>query len=277
MKTRSVMAGVLALALSALTAQAYSVSGVVKCPEGKTRANIYVFIQGTALGALTDSIGYYAIALPGAGDYTVCLDPTSVPTDITSFTGCQKFSVSPTDLYATVNFSMTGPWCGPVPPGPCWLTGGGTIGKTKGVPDFSYGGVVYPGCSPEAAEGGNWNVVAHAQGLHFKGLVIEVISCGGVSDKAPKVDVNTIDFQGVGILEGVDGNPMTMKAVCFRAQAIDKGEPGGGKDALYLNVTDCDTGASLLLISTDTAHPTVIAPVDISTGNLQIHTTSCNN
>ena len=58
--------------------------------------------------------------------------------------------------------------------------------------------------------------------------------------------------------------------------AIDNGEPGGGKDALYLRVYDCNTGTILMLISTDAANPLDVAPVTISTGNLQIHTSACN-
>jgi hypothetical protein len=55
-------------------------------------------------------------------------------------------------------------------------TGGGTVDKTKNVPNYSFGGVVYPGCSPKAADGGNWNVVDHYTGLQH----IIVDSCSGV-------------------------------------------------------------------------------------------------
>ncbi len=51
----------------------------------------------------------------------------------------------------------------------CWLTGGGTVDKSKGVPHFSFGGVVNPGCSPTAAGGGNWNVVDHFLQIHTSG------------------------------------------------------------------------------------------------------------
>ncbi len=158
----------------------------------------------------------------------------------------------------------------------CWLTGGGTVDKNNGVPHFSFGGVVNPGCSPTAAGGGNWNVVDHWAGLHFKGLMISVIGCSGTSDKAPPVALNVIDFEGVGTITGIAGNPMPETGVCFRARAEDHGEPGHGKDKLYLRVYDCNTGATLLLISADTSDPTDIAPVEISTGNLQIHTSGCN-
>jgi hypothetical protein len=153
----------------------------------------------------------------------------------------------------------------------CWLTGGGTIGGTPGEPDFSFGGVVNPGCSPTAAGGGNWNVVDHVDGLHFKGELISVIGCSGGPDRSPKVQFNVIDFEGTGILVGIDGNPMQETAVCFRGEAEDHGEPGAGVDRLYLRVYDCSTGDTLMLISSDPADPTDIAPVPIDTGNLQIH------
>jgi len=54
------------------------------------------------------------------------------------------------------------------------------------------------------------------------------------------------------------------------------GEPGQGKDRLYLRVYNCSSGDTLMLISSDSSDPTDIAPVEISTGNLQIHTTGCD-
>jgi hypothetical protein len=158
----------------------------------------------------------------------------------------------------------------------CWLTGGGTIDKDKGTPHYSFGGVVNPGCSPTAAGGGNWNVVDHFAGLHFKGLMISVIGCSGSSDKAPPVNLNVIDFEGFGTITGISGNSMPETAVCFRARAEDHGEPGGGKDRLYLRVYDCSSGHTFLLISANQSDPTDIAPVEISTGNLQIHTSGCD-
>ena len=101
--------------------------------------------------------------------------------------------------------------------------------KVKGQPQFSYGGVVNPGCSPIAAGGGNWNVVDHAQGLHFQGQNITVTDCTGVPTKSPKVTVNVIDFTGTGILVGVGGNTAPKIPVCFTAEAIDNSEPGAGK------------------------------------------------
>lgn len=270
------MAGLLVGAMSALTANAWNVSGVVGCPNGNTASGIVVFITGVGSTA-TDANGAYVLELPDtAGSYTICADAGTLPAGA-SVSGCVKFSVDDNNEFANVDFTLSGPFCASPPPqGLCWLTGGGTIGKTKGQSNFSFGGVVNPGCSPTAAGGGNWNVVDHLAGLHFKGLDITVIACGGSSDKAPPVKVNTIDFRGTGTLTGIGGNPLATTAVCFLGHAEDHGEPGGGKDRLYLDVFDCSTGATLLLISSDPANPLDVAPVDISTGNLQIHTTGCS-
>jgi hypothetical protein len=147
------------------------------------------------------------------------------------------------------------------------MTGGGTLGRGK-TPDFSYGGVVYPGCSPKAAEGGNWNVIDHVNGLHFSGQAIIVDSCSGDPTRSPKVDVRIIDFHGVGILSGIGGNPAETVPVTFVGRAIDNHDGGSGSDQLYLRVT---VGATtVLLIGTSAA-----LPATISTGNIQIHQSSC--
>jgi hypothetical protein len=271
------MSGLLALALSALNASAWHVSGVVSCPNGNTASGIVVVVTGVG-STTTDGNGAFTLDLPDvSASYSICVDASTLPTGAT-VSGCTSFSVDDNNLFALVNFTLSGPFCStpPPPPGLCWLTGGGTVAKTKGQPDFSFGGVVNPGCSPTAAGGGNWNVVDHLDSLHFKGLEISVIGCSGSPDKAPPVNVNIIDFQGTGTLTGIGGNTMAETAVCFRGRAEDHGEPGGGKDRLYLNVFDCSTGQSLMLISADPANPADIAPVDISTGNLQIHTSGCN-
>jgi hypothetical protein len=52
--------------------------------------------------------------------------------------------------------------------------------------------------------------------------------------------------------------------------AIDNLESGGGSDRLYLRVTN---GSTVLMQIGNSADN----PATISTGNLRIHTTSCNN
>jgi hypothetical protein len=276
MKIKIFVLGLLALCLSAITANAWNVSGVVSCPNGNSASNIVVFITGVG-STTTSANGAYLLSLPtAAATYTICVDPSSLPPGAT-VSGCTTFSVDFNNQFTTVNFTLGGSFCeGPPATGACWLTGGGTIGKTRHGPVYSFGGVVNPGCNPTAAGGGNWNVIDHVNHLHFQGLNISVIGCSGTSDKSPPVKVNIIDFQGTGTLVGIGGNPLSKRSVCFIARAEDHGEPGKGKDRLYLDVTDCTTGASLLLISADPAHPTDVAPVTISTGNLQIHTSGCD-
>lgn len=279
MKPKLILIALLAIASSAFTAFAgcFNVSGVVSCPAGCSSCGILVYVYGVG-STLTSGNGAYFLELPGPGNYTICVDPTSLPPGA-SIQGntCTKFSVDIYNPYADIDFTLKGTFCGktPPPPGACWLTGGGTIGTGKGVPTFSFGGVVNPGCSPVAAGGGNWNVVDHARGLHFQGIDIAVLACSGPPTKSPSVNVNTIDYAGTGTLEGVEGNPMSKINVCFIARGVDISEPGAGKDMLYLDVVDCTTGATLMLISTDPGNPSDVAPVVITTGNLQIHTSSC--
>jgi hypothetical protein len=272
MKLKLVMCGVLAAALSGVSAYACRVPIRVTCPDDNTASGIRVSVteQGVFIGeALTDGLGMVEIEVPWIlNTYTVCVDPTTLPAGATLKKICQDVFVADTTV-PVVQFILGGDFCAGTPPaGPCWLTGGGTIGKTKGVGNFSFGGVVYPGCSPKAAAGGNWNVIDHATGLHFQGQSIIVSSCSGVSTRSPKVNVNIIDFQGTGIINGIGGNPDATIAVSFVGRAIDNLESGGGNDRMFLSVSD---GSHIVL----QVGNSVDDPATISTGNLQIHTTSC--
>ncbi len=262
------MFGLVAAALSALTASACLVQVRVACPNDTPATGVRVWLE-TVGSVYTDDLGIATFTVSSFGTYSVCVDTTTLPAGATLSPNCQKVKV--VDLAPpVVVFVLGGNICSTPPaPGPCWLTGGGTIGKTKGVGDFSFGGVVYPGCSPNAADGGNWNVVDHASGLHFQGQQIIVDSCSGVSTTSPKVNVNIIDFHGTGILGGIGGNPDATIAVSFVGRAIDNHESGGGSDMLYLSVSD---GSSTVLKVGNSADD----PAIISTGNLQIHTTGCN-
>jgi hypothetical protein len=82
--------------------------------------------------------------------------------------------------------------------------------------------------------------------------------------------VNIIDFLGEGILTRVDGNAYPTTAVTFVGRAIDNQEPGGGNDMLFLSVSD-GTGVQLQIGAS------VDSPATITTGNIQIHTSSCSN
>jgi hypothetical protein len=217
----------------------------------------------------TDSLGVVSLRVPAVGNYTVCVDESTLPPGATLNKNCRNIKVETEDT-TYVDITLGGDFCStPPPPGPCWLTGGGTLGKPK-TPDYSFGGVVYPGCSPKAAEGGNWNVVDHANGLHFQGQQIIVDGCSGVATRSPRVNVNIIDFHGTGIIGGIGGNPDATVPCTFVARAVDNLDGGGGADFLYLRVTIGST--TVLQIGTSAADPATI-----STGNLQIHQSSCNN
>src|SRR6185369_17871902 len=118
---------------------------------------------------------------------------------------------------------------------------------------------------PKAADGGNWNVIDHSNGLHFQGQSIIVDSCSGVSTRSPRVNVNIIDFHGDGILNGIAGNPDATIPVTFVGRAVDNKESGSGSDMLFLSVSD--GSSTVMQVGNSTADPAVI-----STGNLQIHT-----
>jgi len=270
MKLKHITSSALALALSALTASACLVQVRVACPNDNTAAGIKVCIAGSLTGcAYTDSLGIVSLQVPAVGNYTVCVDPATLPPGATLKPNCKKINVLTEDT-TYVDLELGGDFCStPPPPGPCWLTGGGQVYKGRGVGNFSYGGVVYPGCSPKAAEGGNWNVVDHIAGLHFQGQQIIVDSCSGVPTRSPRVTVNVIDFHGTGIIGGIGGNPDATVPVTFVARCIDNHDGGAGADQIFLSVTDA--GNNVLLQIGDSA----AAPATVSTGNLQIHQSSC--
>ena len=144
------------------------------------------------------------------------------------------------------------------------MTGGGNIGSGK-TPDYSYGGVVYPGCSATAAGGGNWNVVDHS-GLHFTGENIVVNDCSGAATRSPKVTVRVIDFSGTGEIAG----PAGTIPVTFVGRAIDNHDGGAGSDQLYLQVVDPSSSTVVMQIGASAA-----SPATVSVGNIQIHQSSC--
>src|ERR1700722_10698246 len=130
MKIKIFALGLVALCLSALTASAWDVSGVVSCPNGNSASSIVVFITGVG-STTTSANGAFYLPLPDvAATYTICVDPSSLPAGAT-VSGCVSFSVDANDEFADVNFTLGGTFCGAPPTtGACWLTGGGTIGKT---------------------------------------------------------------------------------------------------------------------------------------------------
>jgi hypothetical protein len=151
---KSMMAGLLAFALSGLTTNACLVQVRIACPNDTPASGVEVCIDGVGC-ATTDNLGIASIAVPAFDTYTVCVTASTLPAGAKLTPLCQKIKVVD-DAPPLLTFTLSGDICSTPPPqGECWLTGGGTVGKTQGVPNYSFGGVVYPGCSPNAADGGN--------------------------------------------------------------------------------------------------------------------------
>jgi hypothetical protein len=259
------LGALLAMGLSALSANACFLQFRVACPNDTTVSGIRVCItwdKGTLACVETDSLGIAGI--PAAfGTYTVCVDTSTLPPGAHVSPQCQKITVTD-EAPPVIVFTISGSFCSTPPPqGQCWMTGGGTIERTGNTPHYSYGGVVYPGCSPNAAGGGNWNVVDHVTGLHFQGQQIIVDQCSGVPTGSPPVNVNVIDFHGTGIVDG-------LGTVTFVGRAIDNHDGGHGADMLFISVSY--GGGVVLQIGNSVDNPAVV-----DTGNLQIHTSSCGN
>src|SRR5215469_3161548 len=272
MKRKLIVAACLAATFAVQLANACHIFVTVSCPSnGNSAAGILVCATSTTMPSetptcgVTDNTGFVDLFTPGPDTYNVCVDTKTLPNNATLATPCQ--TITCTDPGVSTTFDLSGDLCGTPPVSAlCWLTGGGTIKAGPGKPTFSYGGVVYPGCSPFAADGGNWNVIDHSSALHFQGQHIVVDSCSGVPTQSPKVPVNIIDFHGDGRLFGVSGNPQEEIPVTFVGRAIDNAEPGHGKDQLFLQVVDPATNTVLLQIGNSAADPQTV-----STGNLQIH------
>ena len=271
MKLKMIMAGLLVAALSGMSALACVIQVRIACPNDSAASGVLVSVSGVG-NATTDNLGIASFDVPGFGTYTIQVWTGTLPAGATLKFDTKTINVQ-NDAPPVVEFEINGTFCEtPPPPGDCWLTGGGTIGKiSRGVANYSFGGVVYPGCSPKAADGGNWNVINHATGLHFQGQKIIVDDCSGVETKSPRVNVNIIDFHGTGVISGIGGNPLVKMEVSFVGRAVDNKESGGGSDMLYLKVTPIGGGSTLLQVGN-----TAVDPAIISDGNLQIHTTSCN-
>lgn len=262
-------AALLALALSGLSASACFVQVLIACPNDSVAAGVTVCTvdaNGNPVCAVTDAYGIAVIDVQAPGTFDICVDESTLPAGANLSKACKTVNVQFYGDTSFVDFSLRGPFC-TGEEGLCWMTGGGTIGTGK-TPDYSYGGVVYPGCSSKPAGGGNWNVVDHANGLHFQGKEITVTGCQGVPTKSPKVTLNEILFEGTGTIVGLGGNPAEGEPVTFEAHVVDNKDGGAGSDLLWLQVKD-GGGTIVLEIGTE-ANLAVV-----TTGNLQIHQSSC--
>src|SRR5215831_4794756 len=239
MRLKHIAVCLLAAVLSAMTASAHLLV-TVSCPDsGKSQAGIMVCAtlstdSTVQLCGETDGNGFVEIIPSVSGTYHVCV-VSGLPTGANLVQPCQDVNFQGIDI--PVEFDLSGPFCEAAPsPSACWETGGGTLGKVKGKPVWTFGGVIYPGCSPTAAGGGNLNIVNHVTGLHFKGTDFVVDDCRGVPTRSPKVTVNIIDWHGTGYVSGDDESKKTP--VSFVGTFRDAKESGAGADGLYIRVVD---------------------------------------
>jgi hypothetical protein len=250
-----------------------------------------------AAAGTTDATGYYSIMLPPApSTIEATVDPMG-GTVITPPGGFYVFTTSESELEVVRDFVIDSPKCQEEIIGACWLTAGGAkfssiTGGNVGEngPRHSWGGNVYPGCSPTAGEGGQWNHVNHADKLHFQSFSAQVIRCGNVDgippgSTSPATPFNFIEWEGAGRVKGIKGNDASFDpAYCF-VRNEDRNEPGSNgqrdgnfKDRYFIHVyTDPSDplGSTVFVLDTDSDASTV-DPVTITDGNMQIHISSCD-
>lgn len=309
MKKLLVAAVALVLLLGANAAFAFPLSGYVTCEgNGEPMAGIVISVVATddvvfSATATTDANGYYFIHLPGeqfgcfrataataAGDYVVV--PAGGYYDFCTVYGTWDYFC---------DWVIYSPSCVEEAQKGCWLTGGGAYfvevpdalpddpGHTKVGKEFNWGGVVNPGCNPSPSDGGQWNTIDEQQELHFQGFEIVVVRCGNVDgipagSTSPVTPFNFIEFQGTGRVQGIRGNKADYPAVYFFGRAEDRNEPGStgphegeGVDRYFMNVYTDEAdpvGSSIMLVDLD-GNPATVDPVLISEGNMQLHSTGC--
>jgi len=296
--------GICALALVG-TANAWHVSGQVRCPNGLPFFDIRISVSGTRCDGtpfyregFTDAGGAYLISLPSCdSSFTLIIDIGDLPADATIASpagGVANFTTSASDPSEVVDFIVNSAVCTPAA---CWFTGGGAkidplfgpaAEKGKWI---SFGGNVYPGCNATSGDGGNWNHVDRLANLHFQGRTIEVTDCGNVTpppppgSTSPVTPFNYIEWRGVGTLKGIQGRKFNM-GVYFSARTEDRNEPGSkdsnagsGVDRYYLHVYSDPgdpVGSTLLLVNGD-PNPANVLPIEIDHGNFQLHVSSCDD
>jgi hypothetical protein len=270
MNSKLIAAGLFAASLAG-TAMANTIPIVVTCPNGNSVAGIRICATpdfacnncGPFCG-VTDENGLASIDVPSADHYNFCVDVSTLPKD-TTVSGCQDVLTMDPGPNPPLEFTLDGGICATPNVGPCWETGGGTLDKVKGDNVWTFGGVIYPGCSSFAAGGGNLNIVNHVNGLHFKGENIVVDDCRGVATKSPKVSVNIIDWHGTGEVTLAGATiPVT-----FMGTFMDAHDGGAGSDGLYIQVLD---GGGNLVFQIGGGPDNLDL---LTTGNVQIHQSSC--
>lgn len=225
--------------------------------------------------------GFFMVQLAETDDtYVEYINTNTLPPDSTflfPIPPTYSFSINSSNTDFAGSFLINNPAC--QNNGGCWLTGGGTVGGSGKKPDHNFGGNVYPGCSSTAGDGGQWTDISRVSKLQFQGTVVQTVDCGNVvgyqpGSTSPVTPFNMIEFTGYGTLKGIAGNKADYGTVYFTARAEDHAEPGKQIDRYYLRVYTPD-GTTRMLVSGDTSNPTNIVTVPISTGNLQLHESSC--
>jgi hypothetical protein len=300
----SILFATAALALlGASAAQAWHLDGRIYCDgnglplPGVTINVVSTDGAGFAGSGVSDADGYYFVGLPDTpGAYMASASVLPDEVVIVPPSNVLEFVTTETEFEFTHDWVVASPRCANEK---CWLTGGGArfsaitdseLGQAGKDKRHNWGGNVYPGCSPTAGDGGQWNDISDDQRLHFQGFAIEVLRCGNVDgippgSTSPETPFNFIEFQGTGRVQGVRGNKESYDPVYFFGRCEDRNEPGSngqrdgaGKDRYFLNVfTDAGdpVGSSLILVDDD-GNPATVDPLIITDGNLQIHVSSCD-
>src|SRR5262245_36742196 len=98
MKMRKMIFGLLAAGLSALTASACLVQVRIACPNDNTASGIKVCIAGAIPECgYTDGLGVVSLKVPAVGNYTVCVDPSTLPAGATLTPLCKNIKVQTED------------------------------------------------------------------------------------------------------------------------------------------------------------------------------------
>jgi hypothetical protein len=272
----------------------YIVAGGVAFP-GVT-VNLLDSGGGFLSSAIANTDGIYAFPLTTGGTYTVEIDQSTLPAGAAlqvPSSGSYVVELSIGEIERR-DFIVDDASCGDS--GACWMTAGGVKFEVlmdgmaaEAGPKDSFGGNVYPSCSPEPGDGGQWNHIAHGAKLHFLGTSIRVVRCGNVTgidpgSESPVTPFNFIEFEGEGTLSGIKGNKFPKTAVRFFARVEDHNEPGNENaadgedvDRYFLRVYEGDgAGTTHLLVDVD-GDPDTVDPLTITGGNLQLHFSSCEN
>jgi hypothetical protein len=292
-------------------AYAYYITGHVYCDvngngsidtSDTPLANVKITATGTGGTATitTGTDGYYEfIFYESVASYLVTIDMATLPGGSSIILPVSNTVVFDGSTHSIeLNWLISSQAC---QAGACWLTAGGVkfdsilgFKAAESGPKFSFGGNTFPGCSPTAGDGGQWNFVDHGRKIHFQGWQVDQVRCGNVDgipsgSTSPPTPFNYIEFSGWGTIKGIAGNKGPFAPTYyFVARAEDRNEPGNEKallpgggaliDRLFLRVytnTFDPIGSTTYMIGTNVDSSLIGLPVTITGGNIQIHISSC--